>query len=217
MTRFAVGAVLFALLGVGSPARADAFASLTVTPAGEQTFDLATGITTLPQGGEIRDAERGVRMVSGFIRYQAGVFLETAEVEATGDFGLLKAERLHFDLARGEVQAWGPLELTSGDLTLHAGELLLDLAGGVARLGGGVRSSLPDFEAASLVMTLDGTSALLVAPYRYESEGLALSQERPGDLLQLTRNAQAEGRLAFSPSTRIRDDVLASLTPYLNQ
>ena len=204
-----------ALLVLPPLAYADSFAALTVTPRGEQSFDIATGVTTLPQGGEIVDAARGIRVTSDFIRYQDGVYLETAAAQAEGRFGTLQADRLYLDLASNELRAQGSLQLESEGMSLRADELLFDLNDEVVRLSGWVKSSAPAFESAALIMELDSSRALLVAPYRYENGALTLSQGKAGVLLQLTREALPEGGFRYTPSTTVHAEVLASLSPYL--
>ena len=196
---------------------AEPYARLSVVPTGEQVFDLASGVSTLPEGGEIRDAERDLRVLSPYIRYLEGRFVEARDAVATGAFGRLEAATLYFDLATGELLASGGLKLEYEGLVLEAADLALYLEDGVARLAGGVRSSAPAFEAEALLLPLDGGGALLVSPYRYTQPPLALEQPRAGELLQLMAETGPDGSRRYIPSTTVGDAVLTSLSPYLPQ
>ncbi len=207
----------FLLLGLffGGAAWAESFAKLTVTPSGEQHFDIASGVITLPQGGEIVDAERGIRVESAFIRYLEGAYIEAAGAVAEGKFGRLEAETLYLDLATNELRASGGLELENGGLLLRADELSLFLDANIARLSGRVSSTLPAFETDALIINLTSDSALLVAPYRFQSGPLTLTQNQQGSLLQLTQETLADGTRLYNPSTLVQAEVLETLTPYL--
>jgi hypothetical protein len=52
--------LLFPVLTAAAPA-AD-FAALTVIPYGRQSYDIATGLTVLADGGEVQDRERGISL-----------------------------------------------------------------------------------------------------------------------------------------------------------
>lgn len=196
-------------------AGAESFAKLSVVAKGEQRFDIATGVTTLPEGGKVTDAERGIYLESSYIEYLEGSYVEAQGAVVEGRFGRFSAERLRLDLKSGELRASGELRFDGNGLTVRADELLLNLDADVLRLSGNVSSSAPSFETQALVLELDDNRALLVAPYRYQEGALTLSQGQAGSLLQLTQETLADGSQRYSPSTDVQAEVLQALTPYL--
>lgn len=82
-----------------APVGTDAdFAALTVRPNGPEELDLATGVTTLPEGGEIVYRAENVRLTGGFIRFLEGDFIEAREAVVAGAFGSLEAPELRFEV-----------------------------------------------------------------------------------------------------------------------
>ena len=81
------------------------FAALPIRPAGPEELDLETGVTTLPEGGEIVYRQEGVTLRGSFIRYLEGDFIEVQTAVVEGEFGLLTAPQLCFDVAAQTLQA----------------------------------------------------------------------------------------------------------------
>jgi len=193
-------------------ALANPFAALVVTPFGEQTFDLATGVTTLPDGGEVAAREAGVVLSGQRLRYQQGVFVEAEGAKITARAFTLSAPSITLDLAERRLSASGGVRYQSPELELGAEQVLIDLARGYAVLSNVVSTRAPLLEAARLVVAGDLGAALLVGPYRYQDGPLVLSSSEPGDLLELRWSTTAEG-LRFTVSTVISAELLALYAP----
>ena len=210
-------AILFALAVAWMPtaaAQADPFAGLTVVPFGEQTFDIATGRTTLSEGGEVIDRVTGVVLTAPFIVLQEGVFIEAQEVEVTGVFGTFQASNLLVDLESSVVRAEGNLRITIEATTVH-GELLEYFATpGVLRMSGGVVGDNPGFEATSIIVDFSQGTALLVGPYVFEDGPFILRSNLEGSLLELT-SVDLDGVPTFDAATEVNPESLARLELYL--
>lgn len=204
------------LLLILSAAWAGTFAALTITPHGPQQLDIVTGVTTLPDGGEVVVAELELTLSARYIRYLDGEFIETREAELAGPFGRLVAEQLYVDLLQQRITASVANLETDDGLALQAGELILDLESQIAHFSGGVSGTAPAFEAAELWVALRERQALLVSPYRYQDGPLTLQQPAPGALLQLVQQA-GEGPPSFDASTAVDQKLLALFAPYLLQ
>lgn len=207
--------LLLFLLALPSLAYSTEFAALTITPAGAELFDIATGITTLPDGGKVVDAERELILQSGFIRFEEGKFIETESTEVTGKFGTLTADALRIDLKQNTITAEGELTLNNQTLSVTADVLTLFLEPNVARLAGNVQSAAPEFETKALLLKLDEPDALLVSPYRFQDGSLTLEQSGQDTLLQLHQEQGADGAEVYNPSTTVSAELLETLEPYL--
>ncbi len=187
---------------MGSP---QDFAALTVRPDGPEELDLSTGVTTLPQGGEIVYRNEGVTLRGSFIRYLAGDFIEVEGASVTGDFGTLQAPRLRFDVAAQTLQAQGGAAFSGEALELSADTLLLDLGDDVAVLESNVTSTAPALTAQSAVVDLKNPQALLVGPYSYQDGPIGLTGAA-GKLLALSWDASgalsAESQVPAALQTR---------------
>ena len=82
----ALGLPLAGAAPVGNPAD---FAALTIRPNGPEELDLATGVTTLPEGGTVSYKDEGVTLSGTFIRYLEGEFIEIEGATVEGVFGSL--------------------------------------------------------------------------------------------------------------------------------
>lgn len=216
------------LLGtVFAVAQSSEFAALQITSYGPQTFDIATGITTLPEGGEVIVRESGTMMQGSYVRYQDGVFVEVRDAEVTGSFGSLRADQMTLDLEAQTLRAEGNLALMSDDLTVSGATLLIDLNSDMAVASGGVNSETPALSAARLLLDMQHDRALLLGPYQYADGPLVLSSDSTEDRLLLTwtyvdgtaetSGAEAEGaELEFTASTQLDEAALARFQPYLN-
>ncbi|MDQ3399041.1 MAG: hypothetical protein M3511_14985 [Deinococcota bacterium] len=196
------------------------FAGLSVTPYGQQILDIASGITTLPDGGEIIDRDHGITLSGGFIRYREEDFVEIRGARANGAFGDLSAAMVNVDIAGQSLRAEGDILLSSQLLgsqgvssqgvTLEAQTLRVDLEAATAVVEGGVRSVDPPFEAAALIIDFEREEALLVGPYRYEDGGFTLRSSRSEDLLLLKTTERG-----VEASTEIPAALLERLRLYL--
>jgi len=193
-------------------ALANPFAALTITPFGEQLFDLATGIATLPDGGEVVDREGGMVLIGQWLHYQEGVFVEAREARVEAKTFTLSAPSIVLDLVEQRLNASGGVRYQSPELELGAEQVLIDLAREHAVLSSVVSTRAPLLEAAMLLVAGDLGAALLVGPYRYQDGPLVLSSSEAGDLLELRWIAGDEG-LSFTVSTVISAELLALYAP----
>lgn len=201
----------------GAPAaegEAAPFAALQVVAHGDQEFDLATGVTTLPEGGEIVDQETGVRLVAAVIRYRDGDFIEAEGAEIEGRFGVATAARLRVDIATGLLEAAGGLELAREGLRLRADDLRYDADAEVVRFSGDVVGEAPPFEAAAAVLDLDTGSVVLVGPYRFEDGLFTLRAPAEGVLLELVPVETASGP-SYAAASELSAALIERLGPFL--
>lgn len=192
---------------VGSP---QDFAALTVRPSGPEELDLTTGVTTLPQGGEISYREEGVTLVGSFIRYLEGDFIEVETAVVRGDFGTLTSPSLRFEFASQRLRAAQGATFVGEALGLGADTIEIDLKGDVAVLSGGVTSTTPELSGEEVLVDLSGRQALLVGPYRYQ-DGLFALRGDAGKLLALTWDAAG----ALSAETQVPAAVRLRFAPFL--
>lgn len=190
------------------------FAALTVIAYGEQHFDLATGITTLPQGGELVDREAGVALTGAFVRYQEEVFIDVEDAALVTPQGEIRAQAVHLDLAAGQLRAHGGVNFVSEALALRADAVTIDLATHLIIAEGNVAGDAPSFEAATLVLELAQQQAYLASPYRYRDGPLTLRAEGAGEWLVL-RWEEAEGAFAFEASTELTVEESEHLNRHL--
>ena len=192
---------------------AQSFAALTVTPLGEQNFDLSTGITTLPEGGEVIDKETGLELSAGFIRYEEGGFIEAESAQVVGEFGALSASTLFVDAKAQRISASGGVELSYNDLALASDALEIYLEPDVVVLEGGVTSETPDFDSERVLIYLKTEQALLVSPYIYVNGPLSLRQAGADKLLQIT----PQNGTSYSASSTVDEALVGALAPYLER
>ncbi len=163
------------------------FAALSVRPNGPEEFDLATGITTLPEGGEILYRAQDVRLIGNYIRFIEGDFIEVRGATVTGAFGVIEAPELRFEVE--------PQRLIARDATfvgeaveLSAATAELELKEDVAVLSGGVTSTEPQLSGERALIDLTEQQALLIGPYTFEDGPVALRGDA-GELLALRWDA----------------------------
>lgn len=189
-------------------ASAAAVAELTVVAHGAQRFDLATGFTELPDGGEVVERTTGVRLVAPWLRYAEGSALEATDATVEGPFGRLEAPRVAIDLAEGRLEAEGGVVLVvEGAGTLRAERIRYD-AGGWAVAEGAVEGDDPALAAAELWAEADGGRLVLVGPYVFDDGLVRLRSETPGAALQLTPVRLEDGTIdGYDASTTLDHDV----------
>ena len=200
--------------GQSGESEVEPFAGLTVTPTGREVFDISTGTTTLPDGGQVVDAATNIRLVAPFIRMREGVWLEARAPVVQGAFGELSASQLAFDLDSLVLEAEGPLKLVREGLELEAQ--------GARYIGGEELVAFTDptsegagFSAAKILLDPNTGHALLVGPYRYEDGLFTLSSDEPGALLALTWSV-VDGVGGYDASTDIPQDLLTRFSPLLD-
>ncbi len=187
------------------------FAALQITPYGDQAVDLATGVTTLPQGGEIVDEESGVTLTGSLVTYKEGDYVEVTDGEVTGDFGSLAAPTVRLDINAQTLETTGGVRFEGEGLALQSDMLTLYLEPDIAVAAGGLTSETPALEAAALLVDLQQNAALVVGPYHYQNGPLTLQSEAE-DLLGLTWGADETD---FEASTTIDPALQTRLEPYL--
>jgi hypothetical protein len=194
---------------------AQTIAAFTVNAAGAQELNIDTGITTLPEGGEIIDTERELKLNASFISYKDGEFIEAQGGTSEGPFGLLEAPELRFEVATNTISAAGGISLTKDGLSLVADTLTLDLNTDIAVLSGNIQSTEPAFEAAAIVIKLGSGYALLASPFNYANGIASITQESPGSLLQLKQIKNDDGTFSYNVSAKLDEAINTELSPYL--
>jgi len=204
----------FALLALLLPqALGREVADLTIVSYGAQLFDLFTGFTELPDGGEIVDRTSGVRLVAPWLRYAEGRELEARDAVVEAPFGRLEAPEVRIDLARSRLEASGGvrLEIEEGR-TLRAERLRYDPLDGWAYAAGDVESADPRLTAAAVWADTVTGRFVLEAPYAYFDGPLVLRADEPGTRLQLTPVVAVDGSVVgYDASTTLAPDVLERL------
>ena len=209
------GLVLLTLHALVSLALAGApFAALTVTPAGRQTFDISTGVTTLPDGGTITDQETGVTLKAAAITYLDGVYIDASAVSVAGSFGSVVADAVRIDLVEGVLTAEGSLALERDGLTVTAGTLRYDALMQVAVFDGGVTGTQPGFETDRLLLDARTGDVLLDGHYRYQGELFTMSSPEEGGRLEL-RFQLIDGHASYDAATEVRPDLLERFAAFL--
>ena len=207
--------VLLALHALVSIALAGApFAALTVTPAGRQTFDISTGVTTLPDGGTITDQETGVTLNAAAITYLDGVYIDASAVSVAGSFGSVVADAVRIDLVEGVLTAEGSLALERDGLTVTAGTLRYDALRQVAVFDGGVTGTQPGFETDRLLLDARTGDVLLDGHYRYQGELFTMTSPEEGGRLEL-RFHLIDGHASYDAATEVRPDLLERFAAFL--
>jgi hypothetical protein len=194
---------------------AQGIAALTINPKGEQQLDIATGITTLPEGGEVIDVERGLKLNATFISYKDGEFIEAQGCTSEGPFGLLQAPELRLEIASNTITATGGISLTKDGLALTSDHLTLNMDSSIAVLTGNIKNTEPAFEAAAIVMKVGAGYALLASPFTYQSDFAQLEQANPDNLLQLKQIENEDGTFDYNVSTTLDEAISTELSPYL--
>ena len=194
--------------------KGDPLVGLTVVPFGEQTFDIATGLTTLPQGGEITDRVSGVVITAPFIELQQGVFIKAKTVEASGEFGIFQASEFYIDFESSVIRAGGEVTLSKDATTIHSEQLSYFVDTKILRLSGGVVGQSPAIEAEAIILEFSSGIALLVGPYTFTDGVFTLSSKIANSLLELVA-VENEGSSIFEAATEVDPVSLARFQEYL--
>ncbi len=205
-----------ALLPLFALALAASFAAFTVEPAGDQVVDLTTGVTTLPSGGKLVDAERGLTLVAAFIEYKEGAFVRAKKARLARKDVRFFAGSLEYRVPEEEVRLAGGVEFSSAflkGLSAEAGTLYLKDE--VAVLSGRVKGEDPAFTAARLVADTRTGEVLLLGDFRYRDPGLGLELTGKGKNARLYLKFE-EGKEPEA-STEVPEAVLKRLSAYLEE
>lgn len=206
-----LGLLSLATLGVGQ--ERFTFSGLTITARGDQELDLATGITTLPDGGEIVAAEQGVTIVAEKLSFLQDQFVEAAGATARTEFGSARAESLRIDLVTGNISASGAVSFQHELLTLNATGIEYFATPNVLVLVGPVVGEGLEVEAASVLLDVATETVLLVSPYRYVDGIIELRASQEGRLLSL--RPVGESGTELQASSEVDREVLERMEPYL--
>lgn len=197
-------------------ALAAAFAAFTVEPAGDQVVDLATGVTTLPDGGRLVDAETGLALEAPFITYREGVFVRAQKARLTTEKVRFFTEKLDYDVKKGVARLEGGVQLDSpwiAGLRAPGGRYYPEP--GVAVLAGGVAAKKPDFTAKTLVADLKKRLALLLGEFRFADPELGVVLKGKGEDARLLLVFDEKGRV--SAESEVPEDVYKRLTAFLKE
>ncbi len=195
------------------PALAAPFAAFTVEPAGDQVVDLATGVTTLPDGGRLVDAERGLSLEAAYIEYKEGVFVRAKGARLFKEKLRFEAGRLEYDVARETVVLGEGVRFSSPHLSgLEAPRGVLYLKDGVAVLEGGVKSESPAFQAERMVADTREGLVLLLGAFSYQDPALGITLKGQGEDARLLLRFKEEG---VEAETEVPPEVLKRLFAYL--
>lgn len=211
---FVVAAWLNWAAAAGADEQPSLFAGLSVIAYGEQLLDVATGVTTLPDGGEVIDRDSGVALVGAVIRYREGSFIEAEEAAIETPSGRLQAEKVRIDVEAGVLFAEGTASVALEALSASSERLSLDLREEIIVAQGAVTSVAPSFEAAAVVIDMVASRAFLVGPYRYQDDPVSLRGSGDGDLLMVSWSVSND-EVSFDVATEFEAGVLARIEPYL--
>lgn len=194
------------------------FASLVITAAGDEEFDIATGVTTLVDGGEIRDRDSGIVLRAPWISYSVDEFIDTRDTLVEGPFGTVTAAEVFVDIPAGRLSASGELQLHGPNLLVSGEQLSYHAQEGVVDVSGEVSASDPDFSARRVLYDTASGMLLLFGPYAFDDGLLQLSASSVDALLELrrpeTEPAEGEG-FSFEVSSTPQPETLELFASWL--
>lgn len=197
-------------------AAAGSFAGLVITAAGDEEYDIATGITTLSEGGTVVHRERGIELMADFISYRAGEYVETGAAELQTEAGTVTAGRVRLELEKDRLEAAGGIRFSGSGLGVSADGLTFSADSGIVELRGSVTSLEPAFSAERLLFDPESGTALLFGPYTYDDGLLELSAEGNDSLLELTSAEGPSGAAIFSASSGPSSGTLELFAAWLD-
>lgn len=206
MKRLSFIVVLLCLAAV-----AQRFAGFTVQPNGPQEMDLATGITTLEQGGTITDNQRGLKLQAKYIQYKEGEFYKAKEATFKSKDNDFNAANLEFT-QKTETLKLSDLRFSSANLKGISAKQGLFFKEDILVLKGEVRSGQPSLEANTIVVDTDKNQALVLGVFSFKDGTSTLRGQKPDSTLLLNF---AEGKV--KTNTKVPADVLSRLKPYADK
>jgi len=194
--------------------QSQSFAALTIIPTGAQAIDIATGITRLPEGGQIIDTVEKLTLNAKQLELKEGEFISAERVTVEGEFGSFSSGTLFVDMVSRKLET-GAVELKYKNLLINASKLVLFLDTDIAQLSGNVLSDAPNFTAEGILIDLETGDALLTSPFVFSNGPLVLKQDNIGKQLQLSPNEQEDGTLSYQASSQIEERILETFSPYM--
>lgn len=191
---------------------AETIARLTVIPAGEQAFDLATGETTLPDGGTIIDRQTGLTLRAERIVYRDGDYIHAWSATAETDAGVLTAPTLRIDVPSltARVPDGVTLERPGLAVTADSAEYLFEES--LVRFHA-PRGTSTTLEARTLYLAVDTGDVLLIGPYLYQDGPFTLRDERADSALQLRPVTADDGTTGYRAANEVDPDLWARVAP----
>jgi len=193
------------------------FAAISIEPYGDSVYDLASGVTTLPQGGVIHDNENDLSIDAAFIEYKEGEYIKAKEAKMDTETVHFAAAQLHYQPNAKEAQLTGGVSLDTEDIKeLKAQNAWIFLEDEIVVLSGKVSAAKPNLSAARLVSAYQQGEVLLIAPYKYKDAklGITLSGKNPQKPLYLQFD-QETGEV--TASSKVPPQVAKRLLSYLER
>ena len=190
----------------------DPVARLTVTPAGDQSFDLLTGETTLPDGGTIHDTETGLTLRAAWIAYVEGERIDAVDATAETEAGILTAPALRIDVPELSAVASEGVTFEREGITVRADAATLLFDPGLVRFEAPTAASL-ELQAVALLLDAASGDAVLIGPYRFQDGAFLLSDDREGSRLQLRPATTADGVPTYRAANEVDEDLWERLAP----
>lgn len=175
------------LLAAGFAQTGGSFASLVIRPAGNEEYDISTGVTTLTEGGVIQDQGSGITLEAPFISYRVDDWIDTTSATVTGGFGTVLGDSVHVNILQSLLTASGNLQLTGQNLHVSGQELSYFADAGVVDLRGNVSATDPVFTASRILYDTVSGTVLLFGPYSFDDGLLQLTASNADSYLELLR------------------------------
>ena len=189
------------------PASAATLGAFQINASGEQSLNLQTGETELPQGGTATDSKNGLTLTGKAISYLAGRHLKASGATIRLAGGTLNADSAEYDVQSGMLVATGHLSYSGqGIQKLSADQVSLYIASGAVVASGHVRAASPQLSADRIVVLRGGGQVLLSGNYTLNTGGSRYLNPRPDARLLLS------GRSATARPTAT---ALQPFQPYL--
>ena len=193
------------------------FAAISIEPYGDSVYDLASGVTTLPQGGVIHDNENNLSIDASFIEYKEGEYIKAKKAKMVAEEARFAAAELEYLPVENKARLSGGVSLeTSAIKDLKAQKGWIFLQDGVVVLAGEVSADEPELSAALLVADYRQGEVLLIPPYKYKDAelGVTLSGKNPKKPLFLKFDAETG---EVSASSKVPAEVAARLLGYVDR